>query len=215
MLLFFKKRRPFLPDLLQAPSPRLILASASAARRNLLHAAGLQFDCIPAGIDESAIKAATRAGGGTAADAAAALAVAKAAAIPDPDALIVGCDQILVCDDAWFDKPATLADARESLCRLRGRPHVLVTATVCRRAAATLWQHLATPRLTMRAFSDAFLDTYIAAEGAALLSSVGAYRLEGAGMHLFDAIEGEHSAILGLPMTPLLGFLRACGLVLA
>jgi septum formation protein len=204
-----------LPALLQAPAPRLILASASTARRNLLQSAGLQFDCIPADIDESAIKVATRAGGGTASDAAAALAIAKAAAIPAPDAIVIGCDQILVCGDAWFDKPATLADARDTLCRLRGRPHTLVTATACHRAAATLWQHVATPRLTMRAFSDAFLDAYLAAEGAALLTSVGAYRLEGAGMHLFDAIEGEHSAILGLPMTPLLGFLRASGVVLA
>jgi septum formation protein len=181
----------------------------------LLHAAGLHFDCSPAAIDESAIKLATRAAGGTAADAAVALATAKAAAIPDPDALIIGCDQILVCGDAWFDKPATLAGARDTLRQLRGRPHTLVTATVCRRAAATVWQHVAEPSLTMRAFSYAFLDTYLATEGGAVLTSVGAYRLEGLGMHLFDALAGEHSAILGLPMTPLLGFLRACGLVLA
>jgi septum formation protein len=200
--------------LLQAPAPRLILASASTARRALLHAAGLQFECMPADIDEAAIKVAIRAGGGAAADAALALADAKAATIADPDALIIGCDQILVCDDVWFDKPATLDDARDALRRLRGRPHMLVTATICRRAGASVWQHVATPLLTMRAFSDAFLDAYVAAEGAALLRSVGAYRVEGAGMHLFDAVDGEHSAILGLPMTALLGFLRACGLVL-
>jgi len=96
---------------------------------------------------------------------------------------------------------------------LRGRTHDLPTACVVWRDGAELFAHVAAPKLTMRRFSDAFLDDYVAAEGADLLGSVGAYRLEGIGIHLFEAIEGEHSAILGLPMLPLLGFLRACGII--
>jgi len=200
---------------IQSPHPRLLLASASPSRRALLAAAGLTFTISPADLDESAIKATIRAQGGSAAKAALALATAKAASIDDPDVLIIGADQILLCGDAWFDKPPTLTAARDQLLTLRGQTHTLATATVCRRGGDTLWHHLATPRLTMRAFSEAFLDAYFAAEGNAVLGSVGAYRLEGLGMHLFDAIEGEHSAILGLPMTPLLGFLRAAGLLLS
>ncbi len=199
---------------LQARAPRLILASGSASRRALLSAAGLRFDAVPADIDESAMKQAIRGEGASAADAAMALAERKASAMTDPAALVIGCDQILVCDGDWFDKPATLPAARTQLMTLRGRVHDLVTAAVCRRQGAVVWRHVETPRLAMRAFSDAFLDAYLAAEGSALLTSVGAYRLEGLGLNLFDSIEGEHSAILGVPMVPLLGFLRASGVLL-
>ena len=142
-----------------------------------------------------------------------ALAQAKAESVIRPNAVIIGCDQILVCDDAWFDKPADLATARLHLQRLRGRPHVLHTATVVIRDGDQIWHHLAAPRLVMRAFSDAFLDAYLAMEGESLLSSVGAYRLEGPGIQLFAQIEGEHSAILGLPLLPLLGFLRGIDMI--
>jgi septum formation protein len=196
---------------LQSPTPRLILASASGARRSLLTAAGLHFDTVPAAIDETA----TRARHTDSTAAALALASEKAAAIDDPDALIIGCDQILVCGDIWFNKPASLDAAREQLLALRSRTHALVTATICRRGGKEVWRHVATPRLTMRTFSPAFLAAYLADEGAAVLGSVGAYRLEALGVHLFETIDGEHSAILGLPIPPLLGFLRACGIVLA
>jgi len=199
----------------QAPAPRLILASASPPRRALLAAASLRFDTIPANIDENAVKQSIRAGGGCAADAALMLADQKAASVPDGGAIVIGCDQILVCGEDWFDKPVDLPAARAHLLALRGRTHELVTAVVCRLDGSAVWRHVETPRLAMRAFSDAFLDAYLAAEGTAVLTSVGAYRMEGAGMHLFDRIEGEHGAILGLPMTPLLAFMRRFGILLA
>jgi nucleoside triphosphate pyrophosphatase len=195
---------------LQAPEPRLVLASGSVARRAVLSAAGLVFDVVPTPVDEAAAKAAARAEDASAGDAALMLAGLKARAIGrrEPDALVIGCDQILVCGGVWFDKPPDLAAARAQLLALRGGEHILETAVVCHRNGREIWRHLAKPRLFMRAFSDAFLDAYLAAEGEAVLASVGAYRIEGRGALLFDRIEGEHAAILGLPLLPLLGFLR-------
>ncbi len=200
---------------LQSAGARLILASGSATRAALLESAGLAFEVAIPQIDEVVVKSATRAAGGTPAEAALALAHAKAATITSADAVVIGADQILVRGDTWFDKPPSLQAAREHLMLLRGHPHTLVTAVVAHRGGQPIWQHVATPTLTMRAFSDAFLDAYLAAEGETVLSSVGAYRLEGRGAHLFDALEGEYSAILGLPMLPLLRFLRETGFVLA
>lgn len=202
---------------LQRDIPRLVLASASASRRAVLDAAGLRFDVHPADIDETALKSVARAARADAAAAALRLADAKAArvAATDPDALVIGADQILVCDGAWFDKPADLAAARVQLRTLRGRAHSLATAAVCRRGGAQVWQHVAEPRLVMRRFSDAFLDQYLACEGDQVLGSVGAYRLEGPGAQLFARVEGEHTAILGLPLLPLLAFLREAGVLVA
>jgi septum formation protein len=129
--------------------------------------------------------------------------------------VVIGADQMLVCEGRWFDKPADMATARDQLLALRGRPHELVTAMVCWRHGERIWQHLAKPRLTMREFSEEFLDAYLAVEGEAVLGSVGAYRLEALGVQLFSAVDGEHSAILGLPLVPLLGFLRGHGALLA
>lgn len=201
---------------LQADTPRLVLASASAARRAVLDHAGIRFTARAAQIDEAAVKHAGQQEGASAADVAVLLAELKARRVArtDADALVIGCDQLLVCDGRWFDKPADMAEARQHLRALRGRAHVLVTAMVCLRGEQRLWHHVAQPRLTMRAFSDAFLDQYLSMEGEALLASVGAYRLEGAGSHLFERIEGEHSAILGLPLLPLFGFLRQHGVLL-
>jgi septum formation protein len=131
-----------------------------------------------------------------------------------PGALVIGADQLLVCEGAWFDKPPDMAAARGHLQRLRARQHELVTALVCHRGGQRIWQHVEKPRLTMRNFSDAFLEAYLAAEGEALLSSVGAYRLEGHGAQLFERIEGDQPAILGMPLLPLLGFLRQHGILL-
>lgn len=204
-------------SLLQADEPRLVLASASASRKALLKAAGLAFEARAAHIDEGGVKQACQSEGASAADAATLLAELKARRIARgaPDALVIGCDQLLVCGDRWFDKPVDMAQARQHLRDLRGQTHVLVTAVVCLRGENRVWHHVATPKLTMRPFGEAFLEAYLETEGEALLSCVGAYRLEAAGSHLFDAIDGEHSAILGLPLLPLFGFLRQHGVLLA
>ena len=186
----------------------MILASQSVARAALLRAAGLAFEQRPARIDEAAVKDSLRESGPD--ECALTLAGMKAARIRSDD-LVIGADQLLVCGDEWFDKPADLDEARAQLLRLRDRSHTLVTAVVCHRDGQEIWHHVARPTLRMRPFSTAFLERYLAAEGEALLTSVGAYRLEGLGIQLFDAIEGEYAAILGLPMLALLGFLRQHG----
>lgn len=201
--------------MLQAPHPPLVLASQSAARAAVLQDAGLRFEARPARVDEAAVKGAAQQDGASAADAALLLAGLKASRIRDLDALVIGADQILVCDGHWFGKPATPGDARAHLQALRDRTHTLETAIVCHRGGQEVWRHIARPRLAMRAFSDAFLDAYLGLEGEAVLASVGAYRLEGPGAQLFDRIEGEHAAILGLPLLPLLAFLRQHGVLLA
>ena len=202
--------------MIQREAPALILATASQARRAVLAAAGLRFTAEAAAVDEAAIKEGAQAEGIPPGEAAMLLAEAKAQRIArrQPEALVIGADQLLVCEGRWFDKPPDMAAARAQLLALRGRPHELMTAMVCWRGGQRVWQHLARPRLTMRGFSEAFLDAYLALEGEAVLGSVGAYRLEGPGVQLFDAVEGEHSAILGLPLLPLLGFLRQHGVLL-
>lgn len=196
-------------------SSRLILASASSVRARLLAAAGVVFRVEPAEVDEAAVKRASRTARRSAGDCALALADAKARWVSrcKPEALVIGADQILVCDGEWFDKPVDLDAARTQLQVLRGRTHVLASAVTAFRAGERIWQHLSAPQLTMRRFSDAFLDDYLAAEGAAALGSVGAYRLETVGVQLFDRVEGDHFAILGLPLIELLGFLREQGLL--
>ena len=205
---------------LQREEPVLVLASSSATRRALLERAGIAFEAMPAAVDEAALKEACQAEAIPPEDAAIILAEAKAERVARrvPDALGIGCDQLLVCKmedgrERWFDKPADMTAARAQLQALRGKTHRLVTATVAWRNGARIWQDITSPRLTMRGFSDAFLDNYLAAEGEALLASVGSYRVEALGIHLFSRIEGEHSAILGLPMVPLLGFLRGHGVL--
>lgn len=192
---------------------RLILASASTARAAVLRAAGVEFSIEPAFVDETAIKRAHEATGGSAEVCAIALAEAKARTIAarHPGALVLGADQLLVADGEWFDKPADLDSAEAQLRRLRGRDHILVTAACVFCGEQRLWQALTMPRLTMRRFGEGFLAEYIAAEGNAVLSSVGAYRIEGRGAQLFERIDGDHFAILGLPLIELLQFLRGRG----
>ncbi len=203
--------------MLQRPAPRLILASASASRRALLAAAGLAFDVQPARVDEAEVKRAARADGASAEAAALLLAELKAREVARhaPDAVVIGADQILLCGEAWLDKPDSVAAAREQLRRLRGQPHVLATAVLCLQGERRLWHHIARPRLVMRRFSEVFLDDYLAAQGEEVTTTVGAYRLEALGIHLFEQVEGEQSAILGLPMLPLLEFLRQFGVLAA
>ncbi|OYW09379.1 MAG: septum formation protein Maf [Rhodospirillales bacterium 12-71-4] len=202
---------------MQAETPKLVLASASTSRRAVLIAAGLRFEAVAAAVDEAAIKESAQAEGIPPAEAALMLAEAKATRVARrwPDALVIGGDQLLVCDGIWYDKPADMAAARRQLLALRGRRHELVNGTVAWRGGQRIWQDVTTPRLTLRDFSEEFLDAYLAAEGEVLLASVGAYRLEGLGVQLMAQVEGEHSAILGLPLLPLLRFLRQHGVLAA
>ena len=196
-------------------SPSLVLASASPTRGALLRQAGVAFVAAPAAIDEAEIKAAYRAERRTAAECAATLAEAKAVRVArrHPGSLVVGTDQFLVCEGTWFDKPADLAAARAQLVALRGKRHELVSAVCVVRDGELLWHFIDRAILTMRSFSDAFLDDYLAAAGEDALGSVGAYRLEAMGVQLFARIEGGYFAILGLPLLPLLDFLRGHGVI--
>jgi septum formation protein len=191
----------------------LILASASHVRARLLADAGLDFRVEPAELDEGVLKKVCRAEQRDTADCALALAEAKARQIAArcDRALVIGADQILVSGETWFDKPTDIAEARAQLQALRGRTHELVTAACAVQAGTRLWHAVSRPRLLMRDFTDAFLDDYIGVEGPAILGSVGAYRLEGRGVQLFEQIEGDHFAVLGLPLLELLGFLRETG----
>jgi len=195
----------------------IVLASASAARGGLLKAAGLAFSVEPADIDEARIKSVLRQAGQTAMACAQALAVEKARQVSAhrPEALVIGADQILVAGDQWFDKPRNLSEARAQLRSLRGRTHVLATAAGIVHDGNEIWRATSAPELTMRSFSEGFLDHYIAAEGDALLGSVGAYRFEGLGVQLFERKKGDHFAVLGLPLLELLDFLRSRGAVLS
>lgn len=190
----------------------LVLASASTARRALLAAAGIVVTVDPADLDEAAVKAECRGDPGRCA---AALATAKASAVAPrhPGSLVIGADQMLDCEGSWLDKPRDTAAARAQLMGLRGRAHTLHAAVAVVRGGDILWRHVETARLAMRPFSDGFLDAYIAAVGEGLCATVGAYALEGPGVQLFDRIEGDYFAILGLPVLPLLAFLRGHGAV--
>ncbi len=200
---------------LQGPTPAVILASGSASRRAVLQGAGIEFSVHPAAVDEAALKESALAEGIPPGDAAVLLAEAKAGRVATkfPEALVIGSDQLLVCEHEWFDKPEDMEGARRHLQRLRGRRHQLVNGTVVWRGGERIWHQITVCQLTMRDFSDEFLESYLALEGEAVLQSVGAYRVEGPGIHLFSRMDGEHSAILGLPLLPLLGFLRQHGVL--
>lgn len=187
---------------------RLVLASGSRVRATLLRQAGLAFEVQPADVDESITKREM-----TGADPmviAEALAAIKARAVSPsrPGVLVIGADQMLVCDGGLFDKPADLDEARGHLRRLRGRTHHLCTAAVVVRDGEVLWRHSERPELVMRPFSDGFIEDYLAAVGTDALLSVGAYQLEGRGAQLFERVTGDFFSILGLPLLPLLAFLR-------
>lgn len=199
---------------LQTVPPPLILASGSQTRLALLRDAGLMVTAHAPAIDEASIKQAARVEDAGPDETALLLADLKARQITDSDTVVIGADQLLVCEGRWFDKPSDITAARAHLLALRGRPHELHTAVVLRHGGKTIWRHMARPRLTMRDFSDTALDAYLALEAERTLSSVGGYRLEGPGIQLFDSVEGEYSAILGLPLLALLGFLRRQGVLL-
>lgn len=188
----------------------LILASASTSRAAMLRQAGLDFAIRPARIDEEEIKLSMKSEGVSLRDVATALAELKAHRISSAEPLdfVIAADSMLACDGRWYDKPVDMAAAREQLQSLRGKTHELVTAVALARGGSVIWRQIEVARLTMRDFSDAFLDAYLAQAGDAVLSSVGCYQLEGLGAQLFSRIQGDYFAILGLPLLPLLDILR-------
>jgi septum formation protein len=199
-----------------AEAPAVVLASGSSARAALLEAAGVPFVAVPALVDEASLREALQKEGVAAAEAATALAEMKArhvAARVPPEAIVLGADQLLEVDGRWLEKPADRAAAAEQLRHLRGRHHRLVSAVVAFRGGARVWQEADAATVTMRPFSDAFLAAYLDAAGDAVLTSVGAYQLEGLGAQLMARVEGAHATVLGLPLLPLLQFLRDQGVL--
>lgn len=190
----------------------MILASQSAARRAVLVGAGIPFEATVAGVDEDAAKTMLLAHGASPKDVAEALAEQKALAVSRSRAgLVIGADQTLDLAGQLYDKAETVDQARARLQLLRGRTHELHSAVVGAEGNVVVWRETVSARLTMRDFSDGFLDAYLAEEGAAALGSVGCYRLEGLGAQLFSRIEGDYFAILGLPLMGLLDLLRSRG----
>lgn len=193
----------------------LVLASRSAARIAILSAAGIPLEALAADIDERAAEQLARDQGADPAGVALSLARAKAAAVSGlrPGRLVLGADQTLACDGAAFHKPADRAEAEEQLRMLSGKRHALHSAAAVVKDGQVLFETASTAWLTVRALSEGMIARYLDAAGDAPLASVGAYQLEGLGIHLFEAIEGDHFTILGLPLMPLLAFFRQLGVV--
>lgn len=190
----------------------VILASKSAARRAVLDGAGVPYEVHVAGVDEEAVKTGLLAEGARPRDIADALAELKAIRVSrGRPGFVIGADQTLDLEGTLYDKAETVAAARERLLTLRGKTHALHSAVVVAKDGAPIWREVVTARLTMRDFSEAFLDDYLATEGPEALGSVGCYRLEGPGAQLFSKIEGDYFAILGLPLMGLLDLLRRHG----
>jgi septum formation protein len=198
-----------------AGSPPVVLASASAVRAQLLAAAGVVFEQRAAAVDEAAIREALQAEGASATDAAVALAELKAEHVARQrrEAIVLGADQILTCDGRWFEKPQDRAAARAQLEALAGQRHELATAVVGYRGGARVWHHVSAPRVWLRPCSREFVEAYLDALGDAALASVGAYQIEGSGAQLLARLEGDHFAVLGIPLLETLEFLRAQGVL--
>lgn len=198
---------------------RIILASASRSRREMLQAAGLAFAIEAAQLDERAIREALTTDNAEIEpiDIAEVLARAKAEDVSHrhPDALVIGADQVLAFEGQIFEKPANFDKAREMLLRLRGNVHQLHSVVTLAENGQSGWAWSDTAHLAMRAFSVAFLEDYIVRAGPGILESVGAYRLEELGVQLFDRIEGDFFTILGMPLVPLLGELRVRGVLMS
>lgn len=193
----------------------ILLASASEIRLSLLRAANVPATARPARIDEESIRRALEAEGASPRDLADALAEMKARKIAEkePAALVLGCDQVLEMKRRIFAKPDSPEDARTQLQALRGRTHRLLSAAVLYENGLPVWRHVGEARLTMRDFSDGYLDDYLARNWDSLRHAVGCYKLEEEGIRLFSAVEGDHFTILGLPLLPLLSYLGTRGLI--
>ncbi|WP_157056486.1 Maf family protein [Pseudorhodobacter aquimaris] len=193
--------------------PQLILASASSTRLRLLQSAGLDATVLPARIDEQTLRGSLDSDGAKPRDIADFLAEAKARKLGEkyPDSLVLGCDQVLDFNGKSWGKPRTPNDAKIQLQQLRGQTHQLLSAMVIYHNGAPIWRHIGKARLTMHAFSDDWLQGYIDRNWDSIQHSAGAYLLEEEGVRLFSAVEGDYFTILGLPLLPLLGYLRTRG----
>lgn len=195
----------------------LVLASRSESRAGILKGAGLDFDVVPSDVDEAAIRAVMQKSepNPDAADIAEILARTKAETVSDErkQAVVIGADQILLFEGRIYEKPADIAAARRMLLALKGNTHQLYTSVSVARNGQSIWAHGATANMTMRPFTPEFLGQYLADPGERVLKSVGAYQIESTGIHLFSKIEGDYFTILGLPLLPLLEFLRSEGVL--
>lgn len=194
---------------------KLILASGSPFRLAMLKNAGIDVEAVPANVDERALEAPLKDSGASPEDVATILAEAKATEVSErlPGALVLGCDQTLSLGDEVFHKPADMEGARRHLLALSGKTHQLNSAAVLVRNGAVLWRHVGVANLTMRKLDPAFIGRHLARVGAKVLSSVGAYQIEGEGIQLFEKVEGDHFTIVGLPLLPLLTELRSLGAI--
>jgi septum formation protein len=191
---------------------RLILASQSAARQALLRGAQVEFAALPADLDERAIEQSSRLGDASAVATLLAKEKALHVARAHPDAYVIGADQTLALGPRIFSKADDRAQAREQLNALSGQTHELHSAVAVTKGEKVLFEYVSTARMTMRPLSEMQLEAYLDLAGNAVTASVGGYQLEGAGVHLFERIEGDYFTILGLPLLPLLNFLRGLGL---
>lgn len=192
-----------------------ILASKSASRQKLLKNADLDFEAVPANIDENALKIEMLKSGATALDIAERLASEKALKVSEakPDQYILGGDQILTCGGQLFNKARTLQEAKEHLQFFKGKTHTLTTSIALVKENTIIWVFTSEPKLTMREFSDDFLNDYMSKAGDALLHSIGSYFIEENGIQLFSEIKGDYNDILGLPLLPLITKLRDLNLI--
>ncbi len=195
-------------------SAPVILASTSASRRRMLEAAGVSLTVVPPGVHEGRLKSKLRSEGlQNGSGMAMALAAAKAVSVSErfPEACVIGADQVLLLDGRILDKPPNAAVARKQLKALRGKSHTLATSVVVAEGGRRVWRKSVRAELTMRRFSDRFLADYLAVEGDEVTRTVGGYKLEGRGGQLFSNVRGDFFGILGLPLLPLLEYLRSRG----
>ena len=203
------------------PGVRLVLASQSASRRAMLSAAGVVFEAVAARVDEEAAKAALRGEGLAARDMADALAELKAIKVSSgaplsngAQALVLGSDSIVALEDGtMLDKPVSREQAADHLRRMSGKRHELVSAAVIAEGGRPVWRVVDRARMHVRPLSDAFIERYLDAEWPAIAGCVGCYRIEGPGAQLFSRIEGSHFTVLGLPLLPVLDYLRVRGVL--